>query len=86
MFFLLTWELHIADPELTPGGINQAVEARRGWDAEIALGITLPDKFYSSPLTRALDTLRLTFEGLLWDDVEKQCTVLVVEVSAFPEA
>jgi hypothetical protein len=49
-------------------------------------GITLPDKFYSSPLTRALDTLRLTFEGLLWGDVEKQCTVVVIEVSAFPEA
>lgn len=72
---------HIADPELTPIGINQAMEARRGWEEELAFGITLPDKLYSSPLVRAMDTLRVTFEGIFRDDAGKQPTVLVVEVS-----
>ncbi|XP_006456414.1 hypothetical protein AGABI2DRAFT_78087, partial [Agaricus bisporus var. bisporus H97] len=67
------------DPELTPIGINQAMEARRGWEEELAFGITLPDKLYSSPLVRAMDTLRVTFEGIFRGDTEKQPTVLVVE-------
>jgi broad specificity phosphatase PhoE len=79
LVFLL--QTHVADPELTPVGINQAIEARRGWEAELVSGITLPDKLYSSPLTRAMNTLRVTFEGILCGDAEKQRTVLVIEVS-----
>lgn len=73
--------LHIADPELTPIGINQAIEAKRGWEAELPFNITLPEKLYSSPLTRAIDTLKVTFEGIVLGDVEDERPVIVVEVS-----
>lgn len=71
----------VADPELTPIGINQAVEAKRGWEAELPFRITLPDRLYSSPLTRAMDTLRITFEGMVLGDVEDKRTVVVLEAS-----
>ncbi|KAF9448758.1 phosphoglycerate mutase-like protein [Macrolepiota fuliginosa MF-IS2] len=72
----ITWG---PDPELTPIGINQAIEAKHGWEAELPFRITLPDKLYSSPLTRAADTLHITFEGTVLGDVEDKRTVVVLE-------
>ncbi|EMD40116.1 hypothetical protein CERSUDRAFT_151079, partial [Gelatoporia subvermispora B] len=50
------------DPLLTPLGIDQAQAARTAWQAELPKGIPLPQCFYCSPLKRALDTWRITFD------------------------
>jgi len=71
----------LADPELTEIGINQALEAKRGWEAELPFKITLPEKLYSSPLTRALDTLRITFQDITTGEVENKRVVKVLEVN-----
>lgn len=71
----------LADPELTEIGINQALEAKRGWEAELPFKITLPEKLYSSPLTRALDTLRITFQNITIGKVENKRVVKILEVS-----
>ncbi|KAH7887396.1 histidine phosphatase superfamily [Phlebopus sp. FC_14] len=61
----LTWG---PDPELTDLGEEQAKSALAVWKAELAFGIPLPDKLYSSPLTRAIRTNQITFfEGLIKD-------------------
>jgi len=72
----ITWG---PDPELTPIGINQAMEAKRGWEAELPFRITLPDRLYSSPLTRAMHTLQITFEGMVLGDVEDKRSVVILE-------
>lgn len=71
----------LADPELTEIGINQALEAKRGWEAELPFNITLPGKLYSSPLTRALDTLWITFQDITTGEVEDKRVVKILEVS-----
>ncbi|OCH90902.1 phosphoglycerate mutase-like protein [Obba rivulosa] len=55
----ITWG---PDPLLTPLGIAQAHAARTAWLAELPNGIPLPQLFYCSPLKRALDTWRITFD------------------------
>lgn len=72
----ITWG---PDSELTEIGINQALEAKRGWEAELPFKITLPEKLYSSPLTRALDTLRITFQEITIGDVENKRIVKILE-------
>lgn len=72
----ITWG---PDPELTEIGINQAVEAKHGWQAELPFNITLPERLYSSPLTRAMDTLRITFEEIVIADTEGNRSVMVLE-------
>jgi len=59
----LTWG---PDPNLTDIGIRQAKDARAAWEAEIQLEISipLPEKLYCSPMTRAIHTHDITFEGL----------------------
>ena len=54
-----------ADPRLTPIGEEQARSAHAAWKREILRGIPVPQRYYCSPLTRAIRTLELTFEGLL---------------------
>jgi len=54
----LTWG---PDPLLTPLGQAQAGEASYAWNIELKHGIPFPEKFLSSPLKRALDTLKTTF-------------------------
>ncbi len=50
---------------LTPDGINDAHVANAYWASQIkSQKQTLPQSFYVSPLTRALDTVNLTFSGL----------------------
>ncbi|KAF2753434.1 phosphoglycerate mutase [Pseudovirgaria hyperparasitica] len=56
-----TW----ADARLTENGINQANIAHAFWvNALQNAGIPAPDSYYSSPLTRCLETARITYEGL----------------------
>ncbi|KAK1219975.1 putative phosphoglycerate mutase pmu1 [Marasmius sp. AFHP31] len=52
------------DAELTPTGIEQARAVNAAWNAELKFNIPLPRKRYSSPMTRALSTYVLTFDGI----------------------
>ncbi|KAG6369496.1 histidine phosphatase superfamily [Boletus reticuloceps] len=49
------------DPQLTPLGEQQAQEAHGAWKTERLFGIPLPEKLYTSPLTRAIRTHQVTF-------------------------
>ncbi|KAJ4337778.1 putative phosphoglycerate mutase pmu1 [Ascochyta clinopodiicola] len=53
-----------ADAHLTPLGQQQALAAHSLWASELARGIPAPEKYYTSPLTRALQTADLTFTDL----------------------
>ncbi|KLT44325.1 phosphoglycerate mutase-like protein [Cutaneotrichosporon oleaginosum] len=53
------------DPPLTPLGREQARRARDGWKAQMADGVPLPQVLYSSPLSRAAETLRITWADIL---------------------
>ncbi|CAK5284545.1 unnamed protein product [Mycena citricolor] len=58
----LTWG---PDPDLTPLGEEQAVEANKVWKQELENGrMTLPGVLYSSPMTRAIHTNQITFSGI----------------------
>lgn len=52
------------DPELTSRGIQQAAEMNGTWRAELANGTPLPQTFYCSPLSRALQTFEVTWNGI----------------------
>ncbi|KXN88386.1 putative phosphomutase PMU1 [Leucoagaricus sp. SymC.cos] len=72
----ITWG---PDPELTEIGINQAIEAKHGWEAELPFEIPLPERLYVSPLTRAMDTLRITFDGIAIGDIDHAREVMILE-------
>lgn len=56
-----TWE----DAQLTSNGILQAQIANTFWKHEIATQkIPYPQSYYTSPLSRCLDTAKITFEGI----------------------
>jgi len=57
----------LADPRLTATGEEQAHRARDAWEYELSRDgpVPIPQRFYCSPLTRAIRTLNLTFENLL---------------------
>ena len=57
----VTW----ADALVTPEGVEQAEVAAKYWLSRIkSQNIPLPDAYYSSPLSRCLETARLTFGKL----------------------
>ena len=58
----ITWG---PDAELTPLGIQQAQNLSTEWKSQSKDGIPLPQSFFVSPLTRATDTLNLTFNNWL---------------------
>ncbi|SCV68390.1 BQ2448_511 [Microbotryum intermedium] len=58
----ITWG---PDPRLTPLGRQQAEDVNSAWKKQVADGIPLPDRLYSSPFTRAADTLRITWHDIL---------------------
>lgn len=76
----MTWA---PDARLTPLGHSQAAAAREAWKAEIRHGIVVPQRFYVSPLRRALETWTDTFGGTGDDAVlpGNRRTVTVLEVS-----
>lgn len=54
-----------ADAHLTQSGVEQAEIANRFWAKEIEeQRIPTPQTYYTSPLTRCLDTANITFSGL----------------------
>lgn len=54
----MTWG---PDALLTPTGEGQARDIAAAWTAQTKAGAPLPTAFYTSPLSRAADTLALTF-------------------------
>jgi broad specificity phosphatase PhoE len=54
-------EINIFDPDLTEKGVKEAQGAREYWEAQNKEDIPQPDRFYVSPLFRALRTARITF-------------------------
>jgi len=75
----LAFLIPAADPRLTPFGEEQARSAHAAWEREILRGLPVPQKFYCSPLTRAIRTLQLTFEGILPADLKP----VILEVMSF---
>ncbi|KAK4055276.1 putative phosphoglycerate mutase pmu1 [Microbotryomycetes sp. JL201] len=55
------------DPELTPLGIEQAKANNQAWKQRIQQGAPLPERIYSSPLSRSARTLELTWHDILID-------------------
>ncbi|GAA5994981.1 putative phosphomutase [Rhodotorula paludigena] len=58
----ITWG---PDPLLTPTGVAQARRNTDAWAIEAAAGAPLPQRLYSSPLSRAMSTLDITWHDLL---------------------
>ena len=53
------------DARLTPLGVTQALDANQFWKTEIEVQrIPTPQSYYTSPLTRCLQTANLTFSDL----------------------
>jgi len=69
----MTWG---PDPRLTPLGESQARAANAAWKAEIPANIPLPRSLYSSPLSRAANTCRITFEDIV---IDRDHAPLIVE-------
>jgi hypothetical protein len=53
------------DPLLTEKGRQQIRKTAQHWEKEINAGIPLPGVLYSSPLRRAIDTVEITWNGVL---------------------
>ncbi|KAF7334999.1 F-box domain-containing protein [Mycena venus] len=53
-----------ADPGLSGVGKAQAADANETWKVERAAGIPLPERLYCSPMTRAMQTNVITFDGV----------------------
>jgi broad specificity phosphatase PhoE len=73
---LFNLPLYAADPHLTAIGEEQGRSAHAAWEREILRGVPVPQKYYCSPLTRAIRTLELTFIDVLPADTKP----LIVEV------
>ncbi|CEQ38919.1 SPOSA6832_00375 [Sporobolomyces salmonicolor] len=70
----ITWG---PDPVLTPLGIAQAQAVNKAWKEQLRDGVPLPQRLYSSPLSRAASTLNITWKDILIDQGE--VTPLFVE-------
>lgn len=55
------------DAKLTELGIQQAKDNNKAWKEQIEKGVPLPQVYYASPFTRALDTMQYT-----WQDIKKR--------------
>ncbi|KFY16287.1 hypothetical protein V492_01463 [Pseudogymnoascus sp. VKM F-4246] len=55
-----------ADAKVTPNGIAQAEKANAFWTSQVASEKqSLPESYYTSPMSRCLETAKITFEGLV---------------------
>ncbi|KAG6369495.1 histidine phosphatase superfamily [Boletus reticuloceps] len=63
------------DPQLTPLGEQQAWDAHVAWETERRFGIPVPEKLYTSPLTRAIRTSQITFDNLIVCDLRTTINV-----------
>lgn len=73
-----------ADSKLTPLGEEQARNAHISWEKERPFGIPLPEKLYTSPLTRAIRTNQVTFDDTLFPSGSKTVIVEVCLPSSVP--
>ncbi|CAI5758206.1 unnamed protein product [Candida verbasci] len=53
------------DANLTEFGISQARENNKEWKNQIDQGLIKPKRFFTSPLSRCIDTLLYTFEDIV---------------------
>jgi broad specificity phosphatase PhoE len=60
-------------------GKDQAKAAHDAWKRECDFDIPLPEKLYSSPLTRAIHTNKITFDSI----IPKSQRTMIIEVSGF---
>lgn len=65
-----------ADPILTAIGEGQATVAHDMWKQEQEFKIPLPQKLYCSPMTRAIQTLNITYDGI----TDASCKPVILEV------
>ena len=68
----------LADPKLTPLGIEQAHIIQDMWKTESFHGLAPPDRLYCSPLSRALRTCQIMLDGVFKPN---QAPVTIVEVN-----
>ncbi|KAF8468813.1 phosphoglycerate mutase family protein [Kalaharituber pfeilii] len=52
------------DAKVTPSGILEAEKANLAWKQQLKYGAPLPQSFYSSPLSRAAETLEITWRDI----------------------
>jgi len=67
------------DPELTEVGIGQAKVVNQAWKDELQYGIPLPQTLYCSPLSRAIKTALITFDGTLLNAGDDRQTRRVIK-------
>jgi broad specificity phosphatase PhoE len=72
----MTWG---PDARLTPTGEAQARNVSAAWKVQAQAGAPLPSTFYSSPLTRSSDTLRITWESVVGVSQKKGPVPVVLE-------
>lgn len=63
---------------LTYGPLHSRSKAHAAWEKERPFGIPLPEKLYTSPLTRAIRTNQVTFDDTILPSGPK---TIIVEVS-----
>lgn len=56
----ITW----ADAHLTDAGVEDAKIANRTWATQMEHGIPVPESYYTSPLSRCLQTANISFDTL----------------------
>ncbi|KFX89934.1 hypothetical protein V490_06751 [Pseudogymnoascus sp. VKM F-3557] len=55
-----------ADAKVTPNGVAQAEKAHDFWASQVSTQKqSLPESYYTSPMSRCLETAKITFEGLV---------------------
>lgn len=77
----ITWG---PDAQLTPLGVEQAKNATAAWKEELLAGIPEPEVLYSSPLSRAAETAKITFDW--WFSNKEKGKILEVGRSNSSEA
>lgn len=82
MLFIYPCHEHLADPQLTPLGIEQAYVIQDIWRTESLHGLAPPDKLYCSPLSRALHTCQIMLDGV-FQPSHPPVTVVEVSISLF---
>uniref|UniRef100_A0A060TD11 ARAD1B20372p n=1 Tax=Blastobotrys adeninivorans TaxID=409370 RepID=A0A060TD11_BLAAD len=65
------------DPELTPLGVQQARDNNSEWKNQVKKGIPMPTRWYVSPMTRSINTMLTTWDGIV--DLTTEKRPLVVE-------
>lgn len=69
-----------ADAHLTPTGEQQALAAHSFFTKQLTHGLPAPEAYYSSPLTRCLQTCNFTYNGLKVPDSRPFRPVTVKEL------